>query len=104
MEGIVVVGIVPIDRARWHEAALVGCGDIVQRPNYRFSHLRVIGMKPPLLSYDVLSAISDQEIIEEGVWIDAIGRHLETNAVDPPFAFGAQTFLHLLEKVVVGVP
>ena len=104
MKCIIVVGVVPVDRTRRDETVLIGGGDIVQCFDYRFAHLRIVGMKPPVLGDDILSAISDQKVIEKGVWIDTVGRHLKSNAVHPACALGPQLFLHLLEEIVVGVP
>jgi hypothetical protein len=43
VEGIVVVGVVPVDRPRRHKAFLVGGGRIGQRLDHRLTHLRVVG-------------------------------------------------------------
>ena len=70
----------------------------------RLAHLRVVEVQFAVLGDDVLAAIGDQELIEEGVAIAAVGGHLEAKAIDVSHALRAQIFLHALEEVVEGIP
>ena len=104
MEGIVVIGVVPIDRPRRHKAFLVGRRRISQRLERRLAHLRVVEMQLAVIGDDVLAAIGDQERVEQGVGVVAGRVELETEGIDMTHALGAQFFLHLLEKIVKGIP
>jgi hypothetical protein len=63
MERIVVVGIVPVDRARRDVALLVQLDHFLQRLDHPFLDLRVLGMQLAVGSDDIQPAISDQEIL-----------------------------------------
>ena len=73
MEGVVVIGVVPIDRPRRHKAFLVGRRRISQHLDRRFAHLRVVEVQLAVLGDDVLTAIGDQEIVGPCVGITADG-------------------------------
>src|SRR5437667_2955405 len=104
MKGIVVVGIVPVDRARRHKSFLVGDGGIGQRLDRRLAYLWIVEMQFAVFGDDVLAAIGDQEIVENVIRIVSVGGHVETEAIDIAHALGAQLLLHFLEEIVVGIP
>ncbi len=104
MKGVVVVRVVPVDRARRHKAFLVGGGRIGHRLDHRLLHFRVVEVQFAVLADDVLAAIGDHEIIEHVVGIDPVGGDVETEAIDVAHARLAQALLHLLEEIVIGIP
>jgi hypothetical protein len=69
VEGIVVVGVVSVDRARRHKALFVGGDRIGQRLDRRLTHLRVIEVQFAVLGDDVLAATGDYEIVEPRVGV-----------------------------------
>src|SRR5437868_3714666 len=104
MEGVVIVGIVPVDRAGRDKAFLVGGSGIGQRLDRRLAYLRVVEMQFAVFGDDVLSAIGDQEIIEYVIRIVAVSRCVQTETINIARALAAQFLLHVLKKVVVGIP
>jgi hypothetical protein len=99
VKGVVVVGVVPIDRTGRHEAFLVGRGRIGQRLDRRLAHLRIVEVQFPVLGDDVLTSIGNQEIIECAVGINAVGRNLETKPIDVARPLFAQSLLYSLKKL-----
>ncbi len=73
VKGVVVVGIVPVDRPRRHKALLIGGGGVGQRIERRLAHLRVVEMQFAVIGDDVLPTIGDQERVEQRVAIIASG-------------------------------
>src|SRR6202048_2366142 len=104
MKGVVVVGVVPIDRARGHEALLVGGGRISERLDRRLAHLWIVEVQFAVSGNDVLTSVSSQEIIERAVGIGTVGRDLKAKSIDVAHALLAQLFLYTLEEIVEGIP
>ena len=82
MESVVVVGVVPIDRTRRHEALLVRSRRIFQRLEYRLSYLRIVEVQLAILRDEAAAAIGDCEVVEDIVGIDAVRRHVQAKPVD----------------------
>ena len=61
-------------------------------------------MQLTVLRDQVLAAIGDQVIVELIIRVDAVGRHIETEAVDVAQALFAKVLLHILEETVIGIP
>ena len=70
----------------------------------RLAHLRVVEVQLAVFGDDVLTAVGDQELIEEGVAIPAVGGQLEPKAIDVAHALLAQISLHALEEIVEDIP
>src|SRR4051812_43206588 len=104
MERIVIVGIVPVDRARRHKTLLVGARRKLNSLDDRFLDLRIIYIQFSVLVDNIAAAISGQEIIENVVWIIAISRHLEAKPIDPAHSLVAKYLLHVLKEIVISIP
>src|SRR4051812_42478790 len=104
MERIVVVGVVPVDRARRHKTLLVSARRKLSSLDDRFLDLRIIYIQFSILVDNIAAAISGQEIIENIVWIIAIRRHLEAKPINPAHSLVAQYLLHILKEVVISIP
>ena len=104
MKRIVVVGVVPVDRARRDKTFLVGGRRIVQRLYRGLLYLRVVKVQLAVLADDVLAAIGDQQIIKQKIGVIAVGRHLQAEAENVTHPLFAQSLLHVLEKIIIGVP
>src|SRR5437879_4679521 len=104
VEGVVVVRVIPVDRARRHVAVAIGAAEVSGRLDGRLLDLRVVEMQLAVPGDDVLTAIGQEKRHEEVVGIDPVGRHLEAQAVYLALALLAQVVLHLLEEVEIRVP
>ena len=104
MEGVIVVGVAPAQRARRHIAFLVGGGDVGQRLDHRLLHLGIVEMRLAVRRDDVVAAVGDQEVVEGVVSVGRpVGGRLQ--AVDVDVALGlAQLLLHRLEEVPERIP
>ena len=104
MKGVVVVGVVPVERARRHKALFVGARHEFESHDRGFLHLRVVEVQLAILGDDVLAATGDQEIIEQLIGVVAVCGHLKAQAVDVAQSLFAQLFLHVFEEIIIGVP
>ena len=104
MEGVIVIGIVPIDCPWRYETFLVGGGRISHRLDRRLLDLRIVSVQLAVFRDDVFPSIGDQEVIEQGVRIVACRVQLEAHPVDIAHALRAQLLMHFFEKVVVRIP
>ena len=104
MKGVIVVGVVPIDRPRRYEAFLVGGGRISHRSYRRLLDLRVVDMQLAVFGDDAFPSIGDQEVIEQRVRIVPGRVQLEPHPVDIAHALGAQLLLRFFKEVVIRIP
>src|SRR5690348_7162418 len=104
MEGIVVVSVIPVNRAGWHEPFLVRTRRIGKRLDGRLFDLRVLKLQLALFTDDVLATIGDEPLVEKGIGVAAVGRQLEAHSVDVAHPLLAQLLLHPFEEIVERIP
>ena len=104
VKGVVIVGVVPVDRAGRYKPFLIGGGRIGQRLDRRLTNFRIIEVQLAVSCDDVLAAIGDQKVIEHVVRIVAIGGDLESEAIDLAFPLSSQLSVYILEEVIISVP
>src|SRR5262245_43279694 len=105
VERIVIVGVVPTQRAGGDVAFLVSRGDVGQRLDHRLLDLRIVEMRPAVVRDDPLAAMGDQEVVEQCVAVGrSVGSGLETQRIETAHAFLAQFLLHRLEEIPESVP
>jgi hypothetical protein len=61
VKGVVVVGVVPVDRPRRYEAFLVGSGRISDRLDRRLLYRRIVDMQLAVLGDDVFPPLRDKK-------------------------------------------
>src|SRR3954469_25618535 len=99
MEGIVVVRVVPIDRALRHIAAVIKFGHSAHGPGHCLLDLWIVGMQYTVRGYHALAAIS-YIVDREGTYrVDPVGAYLQGPAIDAAHSLVAQFLLHRLEEV-----
>src|ERR1051326_7136913 len=98
MEGIVVVSVIPVNRAGWHEPFLVRTRRIGKRLDGRLFDLRVLKLQLALLTDDVLATIGDEPLVEKGIGVAAVGRQLEAHSVDVAHPCSRNFFCTPLKK------
>src|SRR5712691_10829643 len=76
MEGVVVVGVVPVDHARRHIAFFKGGGECLDRLDRRLANLRVLGVQFTVGRDQALAAIGHQERLKEDTGVDPVGGQL----------------------------
>src|SRR5208282_3932692 len=104
MEGVVVVGVVPVDRIGRYETFLVGGSRVGQRLDHRLLHRPVVEVEPAVLCDDVLAAIGDQELVELIDSIDSGRAQREADRVEIAHTHGTQRLLQALEEIIAGIP
>jgi hypothetical protein len=104
VKGVVIVGVIPVDRAGRYKPFLIGGGRIGQRLDRRLTNFRIIEVQLAVSCDDVLASIGDQKIIERVVRIIAIGGDLESEAIDLALPLSSQLSVYILEEVIKSVP
>src|SRR5215469_12697381 len=98
MEGVVVVGIAPVERARRDIALLVSGGDVSDCLDHGLFDSRIVEMRPPIGSDNAHSVIGSEKIREHLIAVGwAIGGWLQAQGIDATHALAAQLLLHRLE-------
>src|SRR5207237_1210517 len=82
----------------------VGAAEVGRRLDGRLLDLRIVEMQLAVPGDDILTAMSDEKRGEEIVGVDAVGRHLEAQAIHLALALLAQVVLRLLKEVEIRVP
>ena len=104
MEGVVVVGVVPVDNPRRHVAFLERRGQFGDRLDRRILYLRIVRMQFAIRRDEVLAAIGHQEALKRDGGIDPVGGQLIAVGVNIAHALRPQLILHRYEEIKEGIP
>ncbi len=104
MERIVVVGVVPVDRARRDVAALVHARESIERLVDGVLYLWLAGMEFAVGGDDIDATIGDQELRQRRVGIVADRADDKSRRIGVPHAGCLQLFLYRREEIDKGVP
>ncbi len=98
VEGVVVVGIAPVDRAGRHVALLVRPGEHLEGIRQRLLHRGVVRVQLAVRGDDAAAAIGDHHLIEQVVGIGTGGGERQAETIDMAHPHAAQLLLHRLEE------
>src|SRR3954466_1050885 len=99
MEGIVIVRVIPVNRALRHIAAVIKFGHPAHGPGYCLLDLWIVGMQYAIRGYHVPATIS-HIVNREGTYrVDPVSAYLQGPAIGAAHSLVAQFLLHWLEEV-----
>src|SRR5829696_9488073 len=99
MEGIVIVRVVPINRAFRHIAAVIKFGHPAHSPGHCLLDLWIIGMQYAIRSYHAAAAISHIVDRESTYRVDPVSAYLQGPTIGAAHSLVAQFLLHRHEEV-----
>src|ERR1044072_675859 len=99
MEGIVIVRVVPINRAFRHIAAVIKFGHPAHGPGHCLLDLWIVCMQRAIGGYYASATISHIVDRESTYRVDPVGAYLQGPAIDAAHSLVAQYLLHRLEEV-----
>src|SRR3954447_23368496 len=99
MEGIVIVRVVPIDRALRHIAAVIKFGHSAHGPSHCFLDLWIVSMQYAVRGYHAAAAISHIVDREGAYRVDPVSAYLQGPAIGAAHSLVAQFLLHRYEEV-----
>src|ERR671916_2794973 len=104
MEGIVIIRVVPTNRALRHIAAMIKFGHPAHGSGNCVLDLWIVGMQYAVRGYHLPAAVS-QIVDREGTYrIGTVSAHLQGPAIDAAHSLVAQFLLHRLEEIDEIVP
>src|SRR5208283_4321505 len=102
MKRIVIVLVVPVHSPNRRITVLDEFGEPGQCLDHRLAYLRVVGMKSPVRSDQILAVIGDQMCVERGNRIHPVRADLHAEGIDVTHSLAAQLGLHRQEEIDKG--